>query len=139
MSANLPGFIKKKKLLDDANLPAAECRKYGDLFLAADWLADALDFFLKGNVTEGLEQLQALALDTGDVFLLERLLQAQDRGGEAPELWQQVAAKAAALGKTTMAQWAAERAGMNFRVEAEDEGLEKNPLRPTDDDHADHA
>jgi hypothetical protein len=137
MSANLPGFIKKKKLLDDANLPAAECQKYGDLFLEADWLADALDFFLKGNVTEGLEQLQAKALDTGDVFLLERLLQSQGR--EAPELWQQVAAKAAALGKTTMAQWAAERAGMDFRVEAEDEGLEKNPLRPTDGDHADHA
>jgi hypothetical protein len=137
MSANAPGFIKKKKLLDDANLPAADCRKYGNLFLEAGWLADALDFFLKGNVTEGMEQLQTIALDTGDAFLLERLLQAQGR--EAPELWRQVAAQATARQKYTLAQWAAERAGTDFRVEAADSGLGKNSLRPTEDDHADHS
>ncbi len=138
MSLNkLPIFLKKKKLLDDPNLPAAECRTYGNLFLEAGWLADALDFFLKGNVTEGLEQLQALALDTGDAFLLERLLQAQGR--EAPELWEQVAARATALQKFTMAKWASDRAGKDFRAEAANKGLGENSLRPMDDDHADHA
>ncbi len=138
MSAtNLPGFLKKKKLLADANLSAAECRTYGNLFLEAGWLADALDFFLKGDVSEGLEQLQALALDTGDAFLLERLLQAEGR--EAPELWEQVAARATALQKFTLAQWANERAGKDFRAEAADGGLGKNSLRPTGDDHADPA
>ena len=114
---NLPSFLKKKKLLDNANLPAAECRKYGNLFLEAGWLADALDFFIKGNISEGLQQLQALALDTGDAFLLERLLQVQGR--EAPELWQQVAAQATAPEKFTLAQWAEERAGKDVRYEAD--------------------
>jgi hypothetical protein len=127
---NLPGFLKKKKLLDDADLPAAECRTYGNLFLEAGWLADALDFFLKGNVSEGLDQLQALALDTGDAFLLERLLQGQGRR-EAPELWEQVAARATALQKLAMAQWAAERAGKDFRAEAADGGF-REELTPAD-------
>jgi len=134
--SNLPGFLKKKKLLDDTQLPETECRKYGNLFLEAGWLADALDFFLKGHISEGLEQLQAVALETGDAFLLERLLQAQGR--EAPELWEQVAVQAAARHKGSMAQWAAERAGKDFRVEAVDPSSEKNGLRPTDDNHAHH-
>ena len=134
-ASNLPGFLKKKKLLDDPNLSAAECRKYGGLFLEAGWVADALDFFLKGNVPEGLEQLQALALDTGDAFLLERLLQAQGR--EAPDLWEQVAVRATALQKYTLAQWAAQRAGKDVLAKAANGGLGKNS--PTGDDHADYA
>ena len=136
-ASNLPGFLKKKKLLADAELSAAECRKYGNQFLKAGWVADALDFFLKGNVTEGLEQLQALALDTGDAFLLERLLQAQGR--EAQDLWEQVAVKATALQKFSLAHWACQRAGKDVRAEAADGGLGKNSLRPTGDDHADPA
>ncbi len=136
-ASNLPGFLKKKKLLDDANLPAAECRKYGSLFLEAGWLADALDFFLKGGVTEGLEQLQDVALDTGDAFLLERLLQAQGR--EAPELWEQVATTASALQKFTLARWAEEKAGKDIRTEEGEGSLGKNALRPVGNHHADHS
>lgn len=121
--SNLPNFLKKKKLLDNANLPAAECQKYGNLFLEAGWLADALDFFIKGNSAEGLQKLEALALETGDAFLLERLLQVQSR--EAPELWSQVAVEAAARGKYTLAQWANEKAGNPVDPDSD---LEKNSL-----------
>jgi hypothetical protein len=121
---NLPSFLKKKKLLDGAALPAAECQKYGNLFLEAGWLADALDFFIKGNISEGLEQLQALALDTGDAFLLERLLQVQGR--EAPELWSQVAVQAAAKQKDTLAKWARERAGTDTPAADANPDKEKN-------------
>ena len=105
----LPGFLKKKKLLDDPQLPAAACRTYGDQFFEADWLADALDFYLKGNDTQGLARLQARAVETGDAFLLERLSQVQ--GGQATELWEQVAVQASALGKFTLAAWAREKCG----------------------------
>lgn len=101
-------FLKKKKLLDDPHLPTATCREYGDLCLAQGWLADALDFYLKGQDAAGLEKLQTIAVATGDAFLLERLLQAQGR--QDPALWQQVAAAAAAAGKETLARWAQERA-----------------------------
>jgi hypothetical protein len=134
---NLPSFLKKKKLLDSANLPAEECRKFGNLFLEAGWLADALEFFIKGNISEGLQKLEALALESGDAFLLERLLQVQGR--EAPELWEQVAARAAAQEKFTMAQWANERAGKGVRTTDADPALEEKSLGSKGDDRADHA
>lgn len=118
--SNLPSFLKKKKLLDDPQLSAATCRSYGDLFAAAGWLADALDFYLKGNDTAGLARLQAVALETGDAFLLERLLQAQGR--EEPELWSHIAATAAAAGKFTLARWAQERGGQAGAEQPEDAG-----------------
>jgi hypothetical protein len=63
VATNLPNYLKKKKLLDSPNLPVAECQKYGDLFLEAGWLADALDFFIKGNSAEGFAKLQDVALE----------------------------------------------------------------------------
>ena len=100
-------------------------------------MTDALDFFIKGNISEGLEQLEALALDSGDAFLLERLLQVQGR--EAPELWEQVAVRAAAQEKFTMAQWANERAGKDVRATDADPAVEKKSLGSEGDDRADHA
>jgi len=44
--------------MDNAHLPAEECRKYGNLFLEAGFLTDALDFFIKGNISEGLVSLR---------------------------------------------------------------------------------
>ncbi len=136
MNKVLP-FLKKKKLLDDVALSPAECRTYGYLFLEAGWLADALDFFLKGEVAEGLAEIEARALDSGDAFLLERLLQAQGR--QAPELWEQVAARALALEKFTMAQWASERAGKDAPEAKSDRGLGQGAQRPAGDSNADHA
>jgi hypothetical protein len=138
MSANnLPSFLKKKKLLDNIHLPAEECRKYGNLFLEAGWLTDAMEFFIKGNISEGLQKLEALAVASGDAFLLERLLQFQGR--EARELWKQVADRAAAQEKFTMAQWANERAGKNVRAADADPAVEKKSLGSNGDDRADHA
>ena len=123
--------------MDNANLPAEECRKYGNLFLEAGLLTDALEFFIKGNISEGLRELEALALDSGDAFLLARLLQVQDR--EARELWEQLAARAAAQEKFTMAQWANERAGKDIRATDADPALEKKSLGSKGNDRADHA
>ncbi|MBM4286631.1 MAG: hypothetical protein FJ135_00530 [Deltaproteobacteria bacterium] len=135
--ANLPNFLKKKKLLDDADLPPGECRKYGLMFLEAGWLADALDFFLKGNAAEELAALQEIALETGDAFLLERLLQA--RGRQEPELWEKVAARALALEKVSLAQWAAERAGTEIRPKAAAGDSGQNSLWLAGDDLAENS
>jgi hypothetical protein len=134
---NLPSFLKKKKLFDNANLPAAECRKYGDLFLEAGWLTDALEFFIKGNISEGIQKIEALALDSGDAFLLERLLQVQAR--PASELWEQVAVRAAALEKFTMAQWAGERAGRAIQATEAEPAIEARSFGSAGDDNADHT
>ncbi len=134
---NLPNFLKKKKLLDNANLPAEECRKYGNLFLEAGWLTDALDFFIKGSISDGLQKLETIALDSGDAFLLERLLQVQGR--EAPELWEQVAARAAAQEKFTLAQWADERSGKGVQATGSGPAAEKIASGLNGDNRADDA
>ncbi len=135
--SKVPGFLKKKRLLDDAKLSAERCRDYGTMFLNAGALADALDFFLKAGDGPGLEQLKEIALQTGDAYLLERILQAQ--GLSAPELWEQAAAKAQALGKLTLARWAWERAGKSAPAECGDGELGKSDWQPLGGDHADRA
>ena len=40
-------------------LSPALCREYGDKFFALGWWEDALEFYQKGKITEGLEKLKA--------------------------------------------------------------------------------
>lgn len=134
---NLTNYLKKKKLLDNVNLSAEDCRKYGNIFLEAGWLSDALDFFSKGKISEGLEKLETIAIDSGDAFLLERLLQIQGR--EAPELWEKVAINATVQEKFTMAEWARERAGKVAGVTDADSAGKAKSSGLKGDDRADHA
>jgi hypothetical protein len=97
--------MKKRQLLTDKALTPAQCRDYGNKFLALGWREDALEFFQKGAVTEGLEALKAYCLETGDAFLLGRLKETD------PEVWRQVAERALASGQLHFARRAFEVAG----------------------------
>ncbi|MCK9374967.1 MAG: hypothetical protein M0P73_02330 [Syntrophobacterales bacterium] len=101
----VPNCLKKRQLLNEAELNPALCRDYGDKFLAMGWREDALEFFQKGRLTDGLAQLEAYCLEAGDAFLLARL------GKHEPEIWRQVAERALALGKLHFARRAFEVAG----------------------------
>jgi hypothetical protein len=101
----LPSCLKKRQLLTDKVLTSAQCRDYGNKFLDLGWREDALEFFRKGAVTEGLEALQAYCLETGDAYLLGRL------GETDPEVWRRLAERALALGKLHFARRAFDLAG----------------------------
>jgi len=81
------------------------CREYGLKFLELGWLEDALEFFKKSEVTEELEKLKAVAVETGDAFLLARI------GKQEPDDWRRLAERALALGKLHFARRAFEIAG----------------------------
>ena len=83
----VPGYLKKRRLLNEPELAPALCREHGDKFFALGWWDDALEFYQKGNITEGLEKLRAQALETGDAFLLARLGKDHD-----PQVWRALAA-----------------------------------------------
>jgi hypothetical protein len=102
----VPDCLKKRRLLNDKQLSPALCRQYGEKFLALGWWEDALEFFHKGQVAPGLEKIKALALESGDAYLLARLGKAQE-----PAVWRQLAEKALALGKLHFARRAFELAG----------------------------
>lgn len=108
-----PGCLKKRRLLNEKELSPGLCREYGEKFLAAGWVEDALEFFQKGGDAPGLEKLRALCLKTGDAYLLSRLGHEQD-----PGLWRQVAQKAQELGKLHFARRAYEHSGDQERASA---------------------
>jgi hypothetical protein len=107
----VPSCLKKRALLNNSQLAPETSSDYGRKFLALGWVDDALDFFLQARDTQALEELQVLSLETGDVFLLERLIKA--RSLEVPgELWRQIGEQALALEKFLCAQRAFEKAGL---------------------------
>jgi hypothetical protein len=106
MPAGLPGYLKKRRLLTEAQPAPALCRELGDKFFELGWWDDALEFYQKGNVTEGLEKLRAQALESGDAFLLARLGKDHD-----PQVWRALADRALALEKFHFARRAYELAG----------------------------
>jgi hypothetical protein len=101
----VPNCLKKRQLLNDKVLSPALCREYGNKFLELGWQEDALEFFQKGDVTDGLEKLKAYCLETGDAFLLARL------GPQEPQVWRRLAERALTLGKLHFARRAFEAAG----------------------------
>lgn len=100
----VPNCLKKRQLLNDKVLSAALCREYGNKFLELGWQEDALEFFKKGDVADGLEKLTVYCLETGDAFLLNRL------GHQEPQVWRRLAERALALGKLHFARRAFEAA-----------------------------
>jgi hypothetical protein len=107
----VPDCLKKRHLLNEKELSPELCREYGEKFLALDYWEDALEFLKLGNYEPGLDKLKALALETGDAFLMARL------GAHSPEVWRQVAEQALKLGKIHFARRAFEQAGDTERVE----------------------
>jgi len=107
----VPDCLKKRLLLNEKELSPELCREYGEKFLALDYWEDALEFFKRGNYEPGLDKLKALALETGDAFLMTRL------GVHSPEDWRQVAEQALKLGKIHFARRAFEQAGDTERAE----------------------
>ena len=106
LSRGMPTCLKKRRLLNETELSSELCRDYGEKFLALGWWDDALEFFQRGNYEEGLEKIKAHCLESGDAFLLGRLVKDGD-----PDLWRRVAEKALELGKINFARQALEKAG----------------------------
>ena len=102
----LPHCLKKRRLLNEADLSPSVARDLGEKFLALGWWEDALEFFRQAGDQPGLARLKAHALETGDAYLLNRLGPEVDPGD-----WRRVAEKALALGKLEFARKAFAQAG----------------------------
>ena len=102
----VPNSLKKRRLLNEKELSSALCREYGEKFLSLGWWEDALEFFRKGNVTQGLEQIKEHCLETGDAYLLARLGREHDQ-----QVWRTLADRALTLEKFHFARRAYELAG----------------------------
>jgi hypothetical protein len=104
--SGVPNCLKKRRLLNQKELSPDLYRQYGEKFFSLGWWEDALEFFQKGKVAEGLEKVKAHGLETGDAYLLARLGKEHD-----PEVWMALADRALALEKFYFARRAYELAG----------------------------
>ncbi len=109
-SQDIPSCLKKKALLENAQLTQVASRDLGRKFLAQERWDDALEFFLQAGDTDSLNEMVDMAVERGDAYQLERLLKEIPR--ESPEeLWQTLGAQAREQGKLLFAHRAFVKAG----------------------------
>jgi len=104
----LPDYRLKQKILYIDKTSASSLIRYGDLYLEAGALSDALDFYAKAEHLAGVQKIKDLALATGDAFLFQSAAKAL--GHELRDAdWQDIAQKATELGKYFFARHALEK------------------------------
>ncbi len=106
--SELPDPLTKRDLLHSDK--PVDCQKYADMFFEKQRYNDAIDFYAKDELKEGLRKVKQVAIEEGDYFLLRRL-----RGILPEEVteadWQQLAGNAESKGKANFARWADEERG----------------------------
>ena len=101
----LPDYRLKQKVLYVDKTSTASLTSYGDLYLEAGALSDALDFYNKASHMAGIQKIKDLALVSGDVFLFQSAAKAE--GIELRDVdWEDIARKAAELKKYLFAKHA---------------------------------
>lgn len=105
----LPDYRTKQKILHVNRASTDTLASYGDLYLAAGALADALEFYAKAANSAGLQKIKDLALQSGDVFLFTGAAKALNSHPGNAE-WENIAQKAAKLGKYAFSRHALEKA-----------------------------
>lgn len=104
----LPWTLEKRELLYERK--GVDYRYYGDLFFEAERYADALEFYLRGDVEEGIEKMKQFALENGDYYILAKI-EEKYSGRIKSEEWRKAARRAEELEKFSMAIWLYEKCG----------------------------
>ena len=84
---------------------------YADAYLGEDRLVEAVDFLVKAEADERLDELSQTAAERGDAFLL-RLIETARSAEPDPRRWHALAEVAEREGKTAYAETARRIAGL---------------------------
>jgi hypothetical protein len=106
----LPDYRKKQLLLYAEKRTAGELTAYGDRFLEAGKISDAIEFYQKARHTAGLEKISAAAQQMGDVMLFLQASRALSKT-PSPVEWLAIGQAAKALKKYSFALLAFEKGG----------------------------
>lgn len=105
----LPDYRLKQKILYIDKTPAESLISYGNLYLEAGELSDALNFYSRAAHQAGLKKIQDLALANGDAFIFQSAAKAG--GVELRDTeWEDIARRATEMGKYLFAKHALEKA-----------------------------
>ena len=106
----LPDYRLKQKILYIDNTDSETFKKYGDLFLEAGNISDALDFYNKAKYFNGIENIKGMSFDSGDVMIFERALKIMNKE-PSPAEWEKIGQKAISLKKYYFGKYALEKTG----------------------------
>jgi hypothetical protein len=107
----LPDPLARRHLLE-AELEPAKARELADAYLELSREIEAVDFLTRAKAVDGLEALQAAALERGDVFLMRRVSQALGRD-PSRESWRALAEAATRAGRERDAETATRLAAVD--------------------------
>ncbi len=111
----LPDYRLKQKILYIDKTDTESLKKYGDLFLEAGNISDALDFYKKAKYFNGVENIRKISFDSGDVMIFEQAMKILSKEPSTAE-WEQVGQKAISLKKYYFAKYALEKTGKQEEV-----------------------
>ena len=119
--SELPDPQAKREMLHGEK--PVECQKYGDMFFEAQRYNDAIDFYARDGLKDGLRRVKDVALESGDYFLLKRISNLlPDEVGEQD--WEKLAISAESHGKLNFAIWAKKEYKKQGALEEVHEGEE---------------
>lgn len=104
----LPDYRLKQKILYIDKTSATSLISYGDLYLEAGALSDALDFYAKAGHHAGVQKIKDLALTNGDAFLFQGAAKALNIDLRDAD-WEDIARRAIELKKYLFAKHALEK------------------------------
>lgn len=117
----LPDYKEKQKILYMDNTSPTVLIAYGDKYLEAGRISDAIDFYHKADHTEGLEKIREMVAAEGDVMEFQHTLNALDKNASTEE-WEAIGKRAFDLEKYAFATHAFEKSGNDSMIEKIKEG-----------------
>ncbi|MBW2426052.1 MAG: hypothetical protein JRG86_17535 [Deltaproteobacteria bacterium] len=101
----LPDPLSRRYLLE-REVDPTKALAYAEAYLEAGRELEAIEFLARAGATERLEELQAAAVERGDVFLMKAVSGAIGREPSA-EIWRELREAAARAGRERDAETAA--------------------------------
>ncbi len=95
---SLPDSLKKHRMLHDGKISEEDLVSTGERYFEAGRFLDAADFFRKADFQEGMERLRPIALEQGDSFLYQTMLQKSPDRAKTEE-WEALGNRAMELKK----------------------------------------
>ncbi len=104
----LPDYRLKQKILYIDKTSTSTLISYGDLYLEAGAISDALDFYAKAGHQAGMQRIKDLALANGDTFIFQGAAKALGHELRDDD-WENIARRAIELKKYLFARHALEK------------------------------
>jgi hypothetical protein len=116
MSKILPNYQEKQRILYIDHKSVRDLIAYGDAFLEAGKMFDAIEFYQRVNYSEGLEKIKDMAEHSGDVMLFQQVLKPLKQH-VSDDTWNAIGTRAFDLKKYSFALHAFEKSNNSTMAE----------------------